>query len=99
MTGADYIAECLAREGVSKVFGQCGHTNLALIDALPKVGIDFVSFRHEQLAAHAADAYFRASHKLAVVLVHLAIVREINDVRLETNDRSPQSLDECIGDL
>jgi len=72
MTGADYIAECLAREGVSKVFGQCGHTNLALIDALPKVGIDFVSFRHEQLAAHAADAYFRASHKLAVVLVHLS---------------------------
>ena len=72
MTGADFIAECLSQEGVTKVFGQCGHTNLALIDALPKVGIDFVSFRHEQLAAHAADAYFRVSHKLAVVLVHLS---------------------------
>jgi acetolactate synthase-1/2/3 large subunit len=72
MTGAEFVAECLSQEGVSKVFGQCGHTNLALIDALPKVGIDFVSFRHEQLAAHAADAYFRASHKLAVVLVHLS---------------------------
>ncbi len=72
MTGAEFIADCLSQEGVSKVFGQCGHTNLALIDALPKVGIDFVSFRHEQLAAHAADAYFRTSHKLAVVLVHLS---------------------------
>jgi acetolactate synthase-1/2/3 large subunit len=72
MTGADFIAECLSQEGVTKVFGQCGHTNLALIDALPKVGIDFVSFRHEQLAAHAADAYFRVSHRLAVVLVHLS---------------------------
>jgi acetolactate synthase-1/2/3 large subunit len=72
MTGADFVADCLSQEGVSKVFGQCGHTNLALIDALPKVGIDFVSFRHEQLAAHAADAYFRTSHKLAVVLVHLS---------------------------
>ena len=72
MTGAEFVAECLSQEGVSKVFGQCGHTNLALIDALPKVGIDFVSFRHEQLAAHAADAYFRTSHKLAVVLVHLS---------------------------
>ena len=72
MNGAEFVAECLSQEGVSKVFGQCGHTNLALIDALPKVGIDFVSFRHEQLAAHAADAYFRVSHKLAVVLVHLS---------------------------
>jgi acetolactate synthase-1/2/3 large subunit len=72
MTGAEFVAECLSQEGVSRVFGQCGHTNLALIDALPKVGIDFVSFRHEQLAAHAADAYFRTSHKLAVVLVHLS---------------------------
>ncbi len=31
-----------------------------------------MSFRHEQLAAHAADAYFRVSHKLAVVKVHLS---------------------------
>src|SRR4029079_19532733 len=29
-------------------------------------------FRHEQQAAHAADAYFRVSHKLAVVNVHLS---------------------------
>lgn len=72
MNGAEFFAECLRQEGVTKVFGQCGHTNYALIDALPKVGIDFVSFRHEQLAAHAADAYFRVSHKLAVVLVHLS---------------------------
>ena len=72
MTGAEFIASCLKQEGVSKVFGQCGHTNFALMAALPKVGIDFLSFRHEQLAAHAADAYFRVSHKLAVVLVHLS---------------------------
>jgi acetolactate synthase-1/2/3 large subunit len=72
MTGAEFIAKCLKQEGVSKVFGQCGHTNFALMAALPKAGIDFISFRHEQLAAHAADAYFRVSHKLAVVLVHLS---------------------------
>jgi acetolactate synthase-1/2/3 large subunit len=72
MTGAEFIASCLKQEGVSKVFGQCGHTNFALMAALPKMGIDFISFRHEQLAAHAADAYFRVSHKLAVVLVHLS---------------------------
>lgn len=72
MTGAMFLAECLRNEGVSKVFGQCGHTNYALIDACHKLGIEYVSFRHEQLAAHAADAYFRVSHKLAVINVHLS---------------------------
>jgi len=72
MTGAMFIAECLRQEGVDKVFGQCGHTNYALIDACHRLGIEYVSFRHEQQAAHAADAYFRVSHKLAVVNVHLS---------------------------
>lgn len=71
MTGAMFIAECLKQEGVTKVFGQCGHTNYALIDACHRLGIEYVSFRHEQMAAHAADAYFRVSHKLAVMNVHL----------------------------
>ena len=72
MTGAMFIAHCLEQEGVTKVFGQCGHTNYALIDACHKLGIEYVSFRHEQMAAHAADAYFRVSHKLAVLNVHLS---------------------------
>jgi acetolactate synthase-1/2/3 large subunit len=72
MTGAMFIAQCLRQEGVTKVFGQCGHTNYALIDACHRLGIDYVSFRHEQQAAHAADAYYRVSHRLAVVNVHLS---------------------------
>jgi acetolactate synthase-1/2/3 large subunit len=72
MTGAMFIAKCLKQDGVEKVFGQCGHTNYALIDSCERVGIEYVSFRHEQLAAHAADAYFRVSHKLAVLNVHLS---------------------------
>src|SRR5499427_3637901 len=72
MTGAMFIAECLKQEGVKYVFGQCGHTNYALIDACQRLGIEYVSFRHEQMAVHAADAYYRLSHKLAVVNVHLS---------------------------
>jgi len=72
MTGAMYMAQCLKDEGVEKVFGQCGHTNYALIDACQRFGIEYVSFRHEQLAAHAADAYYRVTHKLAVLNVHLS---------------------------
>src|SRR3954453_10021257 len=72
MTGAMFIAQCLQEEGVTKVFGQCGHTNYALIDACHRLDIEYVSFRHEQQAVHAADAYYRVSHKLAVVNVHIS---------------------------
>ena len=72
MTGAMFIAHACKQEGVTKVFGQCGHTNYALIDACHRLGIEYVSFRHEQQAVHAADAYYRVSHKLAVINVHLS---------------------------
>src|SRR4051812_26462583 len=72
ITGALYIAHCLKAEGVEMVFGECGHTNYALIDACQRLGIAYISFRHEQEAAHAADAYSRLSRKLAVLNVHLS---------------------------
>ena len=72
MNGAMFIAACLKREGVTKVFGQCGHTNYGLIDACFRHGIEYISFRHEQQAAHAADAYYRVTRKLAVLNVHLS---------------------------
>jgi acetolactate synthase-1/2/3 large subunit len=91
MTGAMYIAACLKREGVTKVFGQCGHTNYALIDACQKHGIEYVSFRHEQLAAHAADAYYRVSHKLAVLNVHLSpgLTNTLTGVATAAADSTP----------
>ncbi len=72
LNGAMYIAACLKQEGVTKVFGQCGHTNYGLIDACQRHGIEYISFRHEQQAAHAADAYYRVTRKLAVLNVHLS---------------------------
>lgn len=72
LTGAMYMAKCLKAEGVEKVFGECGHTNYALIDACQRHGIEYISFRHEQQAGHAADAYARLSKKLAVLNVHLS---------------------------
>ena len=51
----------LEREGVDTVFGLVGHGNLAFVDALADSDtIDYVTVFHEQVAAHAADAYFRA---------------------------------------
>src|SRR5438105_7633228 len=65
------LTEYLERLGVDIVFGLCGHTVIALLDALGKSRIRFVSTRHEQVAAHAADGYARASGKPGVLLTHL----------------------------
>jgi acetolactate synthase-1/2/3 large subunit len=65
------LAEYLERLGVEVIFGLCGHTVIAFLDALGKSKIRFVSTRHEQIAAHAADGYARASGKPGVLLTHL----------------------------
>src|SRR5216110_630259 len=65
------LTEYLERLGVEVIFGLCGHTIIAFLDALGKSRIRFVSTRHEQVAAHAADGYARASGKPGVVLSHL----------------------------
>jgi acetolactate synthase-1/2/3 large subunit len=65
------LTEYLERLGVEVIFGLCGHTVIGFLDALSKSRIRFISTRHEQVAAHAADGYARASGKPGVVLSHL----------------------------
>jgi acetolactate synthase-1/2/3 large subunit len=65
------LTEYLERLGVEVIFGLCGHTVIALLDALGKSSIRFITTRHEQIAAHAADGYARATGKVGVVLSHL----------------------------
>jgi acetolactate synthase-1/2/3 large subunit len=65
------LTDYLERLGVEVIFGLCGHTVIAMLDALGKSKIRFVSTRHEQVAAHAADGYARATGKPGVVLLHL----------------------------
>src|SRR5215469_7058163 len=65
------LADYLEQLGVDVIFGLCGHTVIAFLDALGKSRIRFISSRHEQVAAHAADGYARASGKPGVLLTHL----------------------------
>ncbi len=65
------LADYLERLGVEVIFGLCGHTVIAFLDALGKSRIRFISTRHEQVAAHATDGYARASGKPGVLLTHL----------------------------
>ena len=71
ITAAEALAAQLESLGVEYVFGTCGHTNIALLDALSRSTIRFVIARHEQAAAHAADGYARVSGKPGVLLLHV----------------------------
>ncbi len=65
------LTDYLEKLGVEVVFGLCGHTNIAFIDALDKSSIRFIITRHEQIASHMADGYTRATGKVGVMLSHL----------------------------
>lgn len=65
------LTEYLEKLGVEVIFGLCGHTVIGLLDALGKSKIRYVSARHEQVAAHAADGYARVTGKPGVLMTHL----------------------------
>jgi acetolactate synthase-1/2/3 large subunit len=71
-TVADHIAKFLVDRDVEQIFGLCGHTNISLLAALNRLGAPrFTTTRHEQIAAHAADGYARATGRPGVVLLHV----------------------------
>jgi acetolactate synthase-1/2/3 large subunit len=67
-TGAQIIWECLAREGVTTVFGYPGGAILPAYDAMLDYSIHHVLVRHEQGAVHMADGYARASGNVGVAI-------------------------------
>jgi len=70
---SNQLVRYLEERGVEHIFGLCGHTNIAVLAALSKSKkIKFVNTRHEQIAAHMADGYARATKKASVLLSHLS---------------------------
>jgi acetolactate synthase-1/2/3 large subunit len=67
MTGGQALVRWLEQADVDVVFGCCGHGNIGFLDALIDSRINYISCPHEQIAVHAADAYFRITHKVGVV--------------------------------
>ncbi len=66
INGGDLLIKCLLQENVKYMFGIPGGQFLAMYDAIYKwgkeKGIETILFRHEQAAAHAADAYSRVTN-------------------------------------
>ena len=69
ITGGQAVAETLVSLGVTRVFGIVSVHNLPIYDALSlHPDIEVTNVRHEQAAAHAADAYSRVTGHLGVIL-------------------------------
>lgn len=70
INGGDVLIECLLKENVKYMFGIPGGQFLTMYDAIYRwgreQGIDTVMFRHEQAAAHAADAWARVTNNPGV---------------------------------
>ncbi|MFX1297651.1 MAG: thiamine pyrophosphate-binding protein [Promethearchaeota archaeon] len=70
INGGDVLIKCLLQENVKYMFGIPGGQFLNMYDAVYRwgreQGINTILFRHEQAAAHAADAYARVTNKPGV---------------------------------
>jgi len=68
MNACDWIVEYLAKNGLDVYFLVTGGAIVPFINAVSKHhGAKYYCFQHEQSAAMAAEGYFRASGKIAVV--------------------------------
>jgi sulfoacetaldehyde acetyltransferase len=63
------VVEALCLEGVRYIFGVVGSCYVEILDALyGRSDIEFLGVRHEQVAAHMADAYARAAGRPGVCM-------------------------------
>lgn len=70
ITGAEIVCRALAEEGVTKVFGYPGGAVIPIYDEIFKQSaFQHILTGHEQGAAHAVDAYARATGKPGVLIV------------------------------
>ncbi len=69
---SNQLVRYLRERGVRHIFGLCGHTNIAVLSAMANTELRFINVRHEQIAAHAADGYARATGRASVLLCHLS---------------------------
>ena len=69
VTGGDLVAKMFKKEGVRHVFTLSGLHVAPIYDGCLTEEIQVVDTRHEQAAAHAADAYARLTRGIGVAIV------------------------------
>ncbi len=70
MRVADYVAQALARHGITQIFLVTGGGAMHLNDAIGRCkDLTYICCHHEQACAMAAESYFRLSGRLAAINV------------------------------
>ncbi|OGL21688.1 MAG: hypothetical protein A3G97_15820, partial [Candidatus Rokubacteria bacterium RIFCSPLOWO2_12_FULL_69_21] len=69
LTGGGLVAKTLKQAGVNHIFTLCGGHILPIYEGCLTHGIRIIDVRHEQAAAHAADAYARLTRGIGVAVV------------------------------
>ncbi len=68
MKVAEALVQILVKEGITDAFGIPGAGINPVYQYLEKAPIDHYCMRHEEACTHAADGYYRASHKIALAI-------------------------------
>src|SRR6266481_8792939 len=69
ISGGNLVAKALKNEGVEAIFTLCGGHIIDIYDGCLNEGIKIIDVRHEQVAAHAADGYWRVTGKTGCAVV------------------------------
>ena len=69
ISGGNLVAKALKNEGVEVIFTLCGGHIIDIYDGCLNEGIKVVDVRHEQVAAHAADGYWRVTGRTGCAVV------------------------------
>jgi len=69
ISGGHLVARALKTKGVEAIFTLCGGHIIDIYDGCLDEGIKIIDVRHEQAAAHAADAWTRVTGKPGVAVV------------------------------
>ena len=72
--GGELVARSLAAQGVNKIYTLCGGHVAPIYDGCLNHNIAVIDFRHEQAAAHAADAHARLTRSVGAPNVGVALV-------------------------
>ncbi len=69
LCGGELFVRALKSEGVKYIFTLCGAHIAPILHACVDEGIEIIDVRHEQVAAHAADGWARATGEPGVAVV------------------------------
>jgi acetolactate synthase-1/2/3 large subunit len=69
ISGGHLVAKALRAEGIDVIFTLCGGHIIDIYDGCIDEGIRIIDVRHEQVAAHAADAYARVTGRPGCAVV------------------------------